>query len=62
LCGQKGHIVSVFESIYVRSMWIYAYLMVAIISTVFIMILDDLSHKMIFCSFRHVIWLITQVF
>ena len=38
----------VFESVRVRSLKIYEYFMVAIISTIFIMILHVLSHKMIF--------------
>jgi len=37
-----------FESVHVRSMTIYKYFMVAIISTIFIMILNVRSHKMIF--------------
>jgi len=36
--------------------------MMAIISTIFIMALRDLSHKITFCSFRRVIWLLTQCF
>ena len=31
-------------------------------STIFIMMHHALSHKMIFCSFRRVIWLLTQCF
>jgi len=36
----------VFESVHVRSLQIYEYFMVAIISTIFIMIHHDLSQKM----------------
>jgi len=41
-------LVFVFESVHVRSVRIYAYFMVAIIVTIFIMILNALSHKMVF--------------
>ena len=48
--------------VHVRSLHIYEYFMVAIISTEFIMILYAVSHKMISCSFRRVIWLLTPCF
>jgi len=48
LYGSAQVLVSVFESIHVRSLQIYAYFMVAIRSTIFIMILHVLNHKMIF--------------
>ena len=38
----------VFESVHVRSVKIYEYFIVAIISTTFIMVLHVLSNKMIF--------------
>ena len=38
----------VFGSVHVRSLQIYEYFMVAVISTVFIMILHALTHKIIF--------------
>ena len=44
----KPHAAFTFESVHVRSMTIYKYFMVAIISTIFIMILNVRSHKMIF--------------
>jgi len=44
----KRHAAFTFESVHVRSLKIYEYFMVAIISTIFIMILHALSHKMIF--------------
>jgi len=56
------HVAFTFESIHVRSLKIYEYFMVTIISTIFIMKLHALSHKMIFCSFRRVIWLLARCF
>jgi len=44
----KRHTAFTFESVHIRSLQIYDYFMVAIISTKFIMIHHDLSHKMIF--------------
>jgi len=40
--------VLVFESVHVRSLQIYEYFMVAVISTIFIMVLRALTHKVIF--------------
>jgi len=48
LCRPAYAIVSVFESVHVRSLRIYAYFMMAIISAIFIIILHALSRKMIF--------------
>jgi len=44
----KRHAAFTFESVRVRSLQIYAYFMVAIISIIFIIILHALSQKMIF--------------
>jgi len=44
----KRHAAFTFESVHVRSLQIYEYFMVAINSTIFIMMDHALSHKMIF--------------
>jgi len=45
------HAAFTFKSVHVRSLQIYDYFMVAIISTIFVMIHHDLSHEMIFAVF-----------
>jgi len=44
----KWHSAFTFKSVHVRSLQIYEYFMVAINSTIFIMMHHALSHKMIF--------------
>ena len=44
----KGHAAVTFDSVHVRSLQIYEYFTVAINSTIFIMMLHAVSHKMIF--------------
>jgi len=58
----KRHAAFTFESVHVRSLKIYEYFMVAIIST--IIHNDTLCSKSQndFCCFRRVIWLLTQCF
>jgi len=58
----KRQVAVTLESVRVRSLPIYEYVMVAIVYTVFIMIFHALSHYMIFAVFRRVIWLLPPYF
>jgi len=57
----KLHAAFTFERVHVASLQIYEYFMLAIISTICIMILHALSHKIIF-AVLDVVWLLTQCF